>query len=107
MYRLISLSECIKTLCLILKTICCKKVDYFSKMFRKYKLKEPKMAAKNFLRQQKLSVENSMHISNYFCIMRAQCLCNAETIPKDVVSEVEVFLHYDCILNKQKHKNKK
>ena len=39
MYRLISLSECIRTLCLILKTICCKKVDYFSQMFRLFNRK--------------------------------------------------------------------
>ena len=50
-----SLAERINTLYLILKTICCKKVDHFSEILRKYKSKKPKPAAKNFFRQKKVS----------------------------------------------------
>ena len=37
------------------KTICCKKVDHFSEILRKYKWKKPKPATKIFLRQKKVS----------------------------------------------------
>ena len=79
MYRLISLSECIKTLCLILKTICCKKVDYFSQMFRKYKLKEPKMAAKNFFKTAKTIL--------FFFLSKCETLPNKLVLSGNTIKE--------------------
>ena len=61
----------------ILEIIFCKKVYYFSEILRKCKSKEPKLAAKNFLRQEKLSCFLSKYetLPNKLIVLFSTLLC--------------------------------